>query len=77
MLLRWKAVGGVGAYAIYRDGKRVGASPGPAWTDNGLKDGTAYRYAVAALGGEGEARSAEVAATTRPDRTAPALVGAL
>jgi hypothetical protein len=53
--LEWERVSGAALYRVYRDGEvltEVGQGTG--YVDGGLDSGRAYRYAVAALGNEGE-----------------------
>ncbi|MFD0020306.1 PHB depolymerase family esterase [Streptomyces sp. NPDC058382] len=64
--LSWNAVEGAASYAVLRNGTKVGSPTGTTYTDTGLTAGTAYRYKVAAVDGEGAtgAASAEATATT-------------
>ncbi|MFF8846570.1 PHB depolymerase family esterase [Streptomyces sp. NPDC015127] len=64
--LRWDAVDGAAGYALYRDGVRVAAPAGTAFTDTGLAPGSTYAYSVAARDAQGAegARSGAVTAST-------------
>jgi serine/threonine protein kinase/chitodextrinase len=65
----------VSGYIIVRNGKRVGTTYDPGYTDSGLEAETRYEYAVAAFDAAGNvsASSPAVAATTlkEPDVAAP------
>jgi chitodextrinase len=59
----------VGGYNVYRNGTKVGTSPTPSYTDNGLTAGTTYSYTVSAydIYTNTSAQSAPLnAATTEP-----------
>ncbi|TKJ28501.1 Ig-like domain-containing protein [Blastococcus sp. CCUG 61487] len=51
--MTWTAAPGAVQYRIYRDGVVVDTTSALTWTDSGLLDGTAYRYAIAGLNGGG------------------------
>ncbi|WP_165640302.1 fibronectin type III domain-containing protein [Klenkia brasiliensis] len=60
------------SYAVLRDGVQVGTVTGTSFTDTGLTNDTAYRYAVVAVDGHGN-RSAQATVTATPtDLTPPA-----
>ncbi|HVD61166.1 MAG TPA: Ig-like domain-containing protein, partial [Gemmatimonadaceae bacterium] len=66
----------VETYFIYRDGVKIGESVTTSFTDNGLSEGTTYKYRVAAVGvGLTSEQSVESAtsAITIPDVTAPTV----
>ncbi|MER5359078.1 PHB depolymerase family esterase [Streptomyces sp. NPDC002785] len=64
--LSWNAVPEAASYAVYRNGTKVASPTATTYTDTGLKAGTAYRYAVAAVDGSGTSgtTSPQVTATT-------------
>jgi len=68
---------GVAGYIVVRNGKRVGTTYEPGFTDSGLQTQTRYQYAVAAFDAAGNvsATSAPVTATTlkEPDVSPPSI----
>ncbi|MBS7531209.1 lytic polysaccharide monooxygenase [Hazenella sp. IB182353] len=73
--LQWTAAKdnvGIQAYEIYRDGKKVGSSSAPTFTDKGLKANTSYTYTIKAVDQAGNASQASEALTvsTQKETTA-------
>ncbi len=68
---------GIAGYIVLRNGKQVGTTYDPGFTDRGLQTQTRYRYAVAAFDAAGNisATSAPVSATTlmEPDVSPPSI----
>ena len=60
---------GISSYNIYRNGEKVGSTDNTNYTDDGLSEGTTYKYQVSAVNGEdteGE-KSNESSATTEAE----------
>lgn len=68
---------GIARYAVYRGDTRIGQSTATEYTDRGLPEQTAYRYAVTAISGCGleSVRTAVCAVTTPRDTEPPVLLG--
>ena len=76
--LSWDAASdgesGIGGYNIYRDGEKVGTSDNTSYSDEGLSEGTTYKYRVSAVNGdglEGEKSNEESAVTEAENDTSP------
>ena len=71
--LSWDAASddesGISGYNIYRDGGKVGTSDNTGYSDDGLSEGTTYKYRVSAVNGEGleGEKSGEATATTEEE----------
>lgn len=47
--LAWNGVSGASGYNVYRDGAKVGSTPGTSFNDTGLNSGSTYNYVVKAV----------------------------
>ncbi|MGG5358928.1 hypothetical protein IGI57_001981 [Enterococcus sp. DIV0213j] len=77
--LNWRAQSDAVSYNVYRDGKVIGQTTSPGYTDRNLTPETAYRYQIEAVGRTGlvSEKSAAVSVTTKEESaienpTAPA-----
>ena len=63
------AESGISSYNVYRNGEKVGSTDNTSYTDEGLSEGTTYKYRVSAVNGEGTEgeKSNESSATTAAD----------